>query len=215
MELGETLIRLALALLLAFPIGWQREAEQKPAGLRTHLLVSLGCCLFVLINLAMAAGDPRVDPTRIAAQVVTGIGFLGGGVIFRASGSVRGLTTAASVWVAAAIGMACGAAYYRGALATSVGAFFVLTVVERWERRVLGRKIPIAFQARYRDFASAHRVREELQTYGFRAEEVTLEMEGQEVRVRFSGHAPSPTIAKALASLADDAGYLGMEKTKP
>jgi putative Mg2+ transporter-C (MgtC) family protein len=105
------LVLLLLAFLLSAVIGVERERRFKSAGLRTHILVGLGAALFTLVSAYGFAslGLGPVDPSRIAAQVVTGIGFVGAGVIFVNRGNVVGLTTAASIWVTAAVGMACGA----------------------------------------------------------------------------------------------------------
>src|SRR5581483_9066050 len=113
------LVRLAAAAALGGAIGLERELDEKAAGLRTHMLVSLGSALFTMVGaygfhdfLVNGGSVVRTDPGRIAAQVVTGIGFLGAGVIFRQVFTIRGLTTAASLWVVAAIGMATGAGYW-------------------------------------------------------------------------------------------------------
>ena len=120
-------LRLGLAAVLGGAIGVERELRDREAGIRTHLLVSLGSALFTLVSAYgfhqfLASGDAvvRADPTRIAAQIVTGIGFLGAGAIIREGLSVRGLTTAATLWVVAAIGMACGAGWYGPALITTL-----------------------------------------------------------------------------------------------
>ena len=125
--LGEVLGRLALAAALGAAIGFERELREREAGLRTHLLVCLGSALFTIVSAYgfrefLTSGDAvvRADPTRIAAQIVTGIGFLGAGAIIRQGLSVRGLTTAATLWVAAGIGMAAGAGYYSGAVIATV-----------------------------------------------------------------------------------------------
>jgi putative Mg2+ transporter-C (MgtC) family protein len=124
----DTLLRLAVAALLGGAIGLERELDEKAAGLRTHMLVASGSALFTLVGaygFSGFLGHGKVvsyDPSRIAAQIVTGIGFLGAGVIFRQGFTIRGLTTAASLWLVAAIGMAAGAGYWAGAvLATAVG----------------------------------------------------------------------------------------------
>jgi putative Mg2+ transporter-C (MgtC) family protein len=119
---GELLLRLGVTVLLCGAVGLEREARGQVAGLRTHILVGLGAALFTLVSAyAFTSNDPgvRIDPTRIAAQIVTGIGFLGAGTIIRQGLTVRGLTTAASLWIVAAIGMAGGAGYYLGAIATT------------------------------------------------------------------------------------------------
>jgi putative Mg2+ transporter-C (MgtC) family protein len=124
---GEVLARLALAAALGAAIGFERELREREAGLRTHLLVCLGSALFTIVSAYgfrefLTSGDAvvRADPTRIAAQIVTGIGFLGAGAIIRQGLSVRGLTTAATLWVSAGIGMAAGAGYYSGAVLGTV-----------------------------------------------------------------------------------------------
>ena len=105
-------LRLCVAAALGGAIGLERELRERQAGLRTHLLVSVGSALFTLVSAYgfsdFSAAGRSVDPTRIAAQIVTGIGFLGAGAIIRQGLSVRGLTTAATLWLVAAIGMACG-----------------------------------------------------------------------------------------------------------
>lgn len=106
MSFGEMVIRLVLALVLGSLIGMERETHGRPAGLRTHVLVCMGSTLFTLCSYVIAV--PHNDPGRIAAQIVTGIGFLGAGTIIHQGSIVRGLTTAASIWVVAAIGLAVG-----------------------------------------------------------------------------------------------------------
>jgi putative Mg2+ transporter-C (MgtC) family protein len=132
--------RLALAAALGAAIGTERELREREAGLRTHLLVAVGAALFTIVSAfgfhdVLSTGDPRVlvrlDPSRIAAQIVSGIGFLGAGAIIRQGLSVRGLTTAATLWVSAAIGMAAGAGYYSGAVITTVVVVFALWPL-RW-----------------------------------------------------------------------------------
>src|SRR5881227_2331649 len=120
----EALWRLVAACLLGAAVGFERELRDREAGIRTHLLVSLGSALFTIVSaygfhefLTNGGSVVRADPTRIAAQIVTGIGFLGAGAIIREGLSVRGLTTAATLWVVAAIGMASGAGYYWPAVA--------------------------------------------------------------------------------------------------
>src|SRR2546430_13381915 len=123
----EAVLRLVVAAGLGAAIGLERELREREAGIRTHLLVSLGSALFTIVSaygfhefLTSGASVVRADPTRIAAQIVTGIGFLGAGAIIREGLSVRGLTTAATLWVVAAIGMACGAGWYWAALVTEL-----------------------------------------------------------------------------------------------
>ena len=130
--------RLLVTVLLAGWIGYERERLGRAAGLRTHILVALGSCLVMLTALDMMAslaGRVVIDPTRMAGQVISGIGFLGAGTILRAGASVRGLTTAASLWVVAGIGLAVGSGFVIGAALTTVLVLAVLVVLSRWERR--------------------------------------------------------------------------------
>lgn len=141
------LLRLAVAAGLGGAIGFERELRERQAGLRTHLVVSVGSALFTIVSaygfrefLVSGGSVVRADPTRIAAQIVSGIGFLGAGAIIRQGLSVRGLTTAATLWLVAAIGMASGAGYYDGALIATLGALITLgpmrtvayKVIRRW-----------------------------------------------------------------------------------
>ncbi|HEY7536585.1 MAG TPA: MgtC/SapB family protein [Gaiellaceae bacterium] len=128
----ELLLRLSVAAALGAAVGIERELRDREAGVRTHLLVSLGAALFTIVS-AYGFEDfgTSVDPTRIAAQIVTGIGFLGAGAIIREGISVRGLTTAGSLWVVAGVGMAAGAGYYWAAIVGTALIFFALGPL-RW-----------------------------------------------------------------------------------
>jgi putative Mg2+ transporter-C (MgtC) family protein len=128
-DLGEQLqvaLRLVVAALLGAAIGFEREFHGHPAGMRTHLLVSLGSAAFTVLSIFAFAtagapsGSAPTDPSRIAAQIVSGIGFLGAGAILKYGSSVRGLTTAASLWATAAVGMAAGAGAWLAALVTTI-----------------------------------------------------------------------------------------------
>jgi putative Mg2+ transporter-C (MgtC) family protein len=144
---GEVVLRLVAAAALTGAVGLERELRERAAGLRTHMLVGVGSALFTLVSaygfnafLQSGANVVRLDPSRIAAQIVTGIGFLGAGAIIRQGFSIRGLTTAAGLWVAAAIGMAVGAGYWPAAL-VGTGVVLVglgpLRMAEGW---VLARR---------------------------------------------------------------------------
>ena len=133
----ELIQRLMLAAALGAAIGFERELRQKSAGLRTNILISVGSALFTLMSLAMA-DSPGADKTRIAAQIVTGIGFLGAGAIMRTGSGVQGLTTAATVWVNAAVGVAAGGGEYRLAL-TATGVTLVALLVLVPAEKLLAR----------------------------------------------------------------------------
>jgi putative Mg2+ transporter-C (MgtC) family protein len=124
-----------VALLLGAAIGLERERRGHAAGFRTMSMVSVGSCLFTLLGAVVTGGS--VDPTRIAAQVVTGIGFLGAGTIIRQGAGIRGLTTAATIWVVAAIGMAVGFDFYLLAIGATVLVLVALTVMRLLRTRLL------------------------------------------------------------------------------
>jgi putative Mg2+ transporter-C (MgtC) family protein len=140
-------LRIVLAAALGGLIGFERELSDQPAGFRTHMLVSLGAALFTLAGAYGVeeffepgqVGDVRFDPTRVAAQIVTGIGFLGAGAIIQQGFSVRGLTTAASLWVTAAVGLSAGLGYYWGAAVTAVFTVVALYLLKRMRGVLFGR----------------------------------------------------------------------------
>ncbi len=145
----DVLLRLFVAAALGGAVGLERELRERQAGLRTHLVVCVGSALFTLVSaygfrdfLLHGGGLVRADPTRIAAQIVSGIGFLGAGAIIRQGLSVRGLTTAATLWLVAAIGMACGAGYWDAALIATLGAILTLGPLRVVAFRVLSRFRP-------------------------------------------------------------------------
>ena len=145
LELDLTL-RLVAALVLGGVIGWERELQRMPAGFRTHALVALGAAIFTVVS-AYGLTGPQSDPTRIAAQIVSGVGFLGGGAILHHGGTVRGLTTAASLWAVAAVGMAAGAGLMIMAAVSTVLVIVGLEVFERVER-VLKRRFDLPQKVR-------------------------------------------------------------------
>lgn len=142
-------IRIAVAVIFGFCVGLERELTNKYAGLRTHILVCLGACVFTLISIygfpTFATGDNVVidnatgirDTSRVAAQIVTGIGFIGAGTVLRNGPVVLGLTTAATLWIAASIGMACGAGMFEIAFAGTFLSILTLILIRVFERKVL------------------------------------------------------------------------------
>jgi putative Mg2+ transporter-C (MgtC) family protein len=136
----DILLPCILALIFGGLIGFQREKAERPAGLRTHALVCLGSTVFTLISYLGFSTLYDVDPSRIAAGIVTGIGFIGAGVIFRQGPLVRGVTTAASIWVVASVGMALGTKLYYLALLVTVLGFITLSILKYIEDKVI--KLP-------------------------------------------------------------------------
>lgn len=189
LSLGELILRIAVAGALGGLVGLEREFSDQPAGFRTHILVSFGSALFTMAGAYGVAeffedggANIRYDPTRIAAQVVTGIGFLGAGAILRQGVTVRGLTTAASLWVTAAIGLAVGLGYIEGALAVSVGTIIVLYALKQIGRMIFPRlkrgsvrmRIEMSSEMRLSDLA------EKIEASGAKVEGLKIATEGDE-----------------------------------
>jgi putative Mg2+ transporter-C (MgtC) family protein len=138
----EDFLGIVFAVILGAAIGAEREISGKAAGLRTNVLICLGAAVFTIISKDMGAGSAEGSLTRIAAQIVSGVGFLGAGAIIQDRGGVHGLTTAASIWLVASIGMACGAHFYRLAIITTLIAVVVLIGLAKLARPLeqYGRK---------------------------------------------------------------------------
>ncbi len=207
---GEVFLRLALAAVLGATIGFERELREREAGLRTHLLVCLGSALFTIISAYgfhdfLTSGDAvvRADPTRIAAQIVTGIGFLGAGAIIRQGISVRGLTTAATLWVAAAIGMASGAGYYPGAVIGTVLTLIALGPLRLAAYPIFERLRPEerSVVVHLRQDARAGQLLDALDDKHARVEHFQLEDEHDRRVVTLTLDTPSETLLSDLADL--------------
>jgi putative Mg2+ transporter-C (MgtC) family protein len=134
MDWSADIAPILLAVACGFAIGLERELKHKAAGLRTNILICLGAAIFTLISERMAGSQDSV--TRIAAQIVTGVGFLGAGAVIQDRGGVHGLTTAASIWLVASVGMACGAKLYPLAIISTVLAILVLIGLSQIDRRI-------------------------------------------------------------------------------
>jgi len=170
-------MRILLAAAFGAAIGWERERHGRAAGLRTHLLLAVGCALVMQVSLhvpslfAGMGGDGvlRVDPGRIAAQVLSGLGFLGAGAIIVLGRHIRGLTTAACIWVTAAIGLAVGCGFLFPALFTFVVVMFALILLGRWESRMQTKDRYVSLRLRFgaagqrieavREFLAGHGLR--------------------------------------------------------
>ena len=181
-DIGTVFGRLLIAAVLGGLIGWERERRGRPAGLRTHLLVCVGVTLIMLVSehifvqyqVYKQDSILRIDPARIASQVVTGIGFLGAGTIMRFKGSVRGLTTAASLWVVAGIGLAIGSGFIIPAIFTAFIAIMTLILLPKVESEIkkdkyITMKMLIAGQEHFLDNIRSvlERYSLKLQTYKF------------------------------------------------
>jgi putative Mg2+ transporter-C (MgtC) family protein len=215
----EALLRLSLAAVLGGMIGFERELREREAGLRTHLLVSLGSALFTIVSaygfrdfLTSGAVVVRTDPTRIAAQIVTGIGFLGAGAIIRQGFSVRGLTTAATLWVVAAVGLACGAGYYSAAALSTA-----LVLLALYPLRIIAYRILIRFRPEDGRLLvelpvgqSPGMVIDELERLGARIASLEVSQEGDRRRLEVDVALPRdlhvPSIVSRIAEVENVAG---------
>lgn len=140
---SQIIVRLVLTMVLSGSVGLERQLQRRIAGLRTHILVALGSCLIMLTSLYVFDIYNRmanIDPARIAAGVITGVGFLGAGTIMRSEGGVKGLTTAASLWVVAGIGLAVGCGFYSAAMFCTALVLIALFFLRHLEDRFLPAK---------------------------------------------------------------------------
>ena len=133
---GEIVLRLVVSVFLGAAVGYERERDNQPAGLRTHMILVLGACLAMVLSINIGA-EHGSDPARMAAQVIAGIGFLGAGAILRYGFNVKGLTTAATLWTMAIVGMAVGYGYYLISVVTTALMLIILSVVNILEHRFI------------------------------------------------------------------------------
>lgn len=212
----EAILRLVVAAGLGGVIGFERELRDHEAGFRTHLIVSLGACAFTLVSAyawtdwAFSTPEGIVfDPTRIAAQIVTGIGFLGAGAIIVRGISVRGLTTAATLWVCAAIGMAAGSGYYTVALGSTLLVLISLGPLKLFSARFVARVRPEESElaVHMAPEGAAANVLARLEELGGGVVSVEFGDERTiDIRLRASRRSESARVAEELAKLADVEG---------
>ncbi len=188
-------IRILAAFLIGGLIGWQREMAEKPAGLRTHILVCVGSTLMTIVSIS-TFGKMGADPARITAQIVSGIGFLGAGTIFRYGPTVTGLTTAASLWAISGIGIALGAgAFFIGLVATGF-IFLTLWLLEYLEKRFLKRRAFVIHLRVLREPGIVERLEAKLETLGIRIERIKVQEE--EGKLFCTLHVHTPLSRKAV-----------------
>ncbi|MDR3073762.1 MAG: MgtC/SapB family protein [Deltaproteobacteria bacterium] len=203
-------VDILLAFVLSSLIGFEREIRMKSAGLRTHALVGLATALLILISKygftdVLVDEHLRLDPSRVAAQVVSGIGFIGGGLIFVRKDIVHGLTTAATIWLTAAIGMACGAGMHLLALMTCGGYFLVVFGYTACMQRALGRssRLYIRYRVGYDAMAGVISLctLQEFSLLGFSTEQPEPGSETAGVEIRLRGKAAVQVLANDISSL--------------
>jgi putative Mg2+ transporter-C (MgtC) family protein len=208
---GGLLGRLALAAVLGALIGYDRERSGKPAGLRTNLLICVGAALLTELSLRVAragwADGFQADPARIAAQIVSGIGFLGAGTILQARGSVVGLTTAATMWVVAAIGMAVGAGDFILAIAATAIVIVTLMLIPRFDRLMapyprLGATLEVVLAP---DPEAVGRIQRLLVQAGLSVEAVDVDRRENHLKVRYSTRGKERELGDAVRILLGEA----------
>ncbi|AEB77074.1 MgtC/SapB family protein [Clostridium botulinum] len=158
----QILIRLGVAILIGVLLGYEREYSNRPAGLRTHILVCVGACVITMIqtSVGLEVGGKilscpglstamKSDMGRLGAQVISGIGFLGAGTIIHEKGSVKGLTTAAGIWTTACIGLAVGFGYYFLSISAAIGVFIIIVCMKKVEVYFFDRTTPINIEIQY------------------------------------------------------------------
>lgn len=220
-----SIVKLLIASILGGIIGWERERRGRPAGLRTHILVCVGVTLMMVVSehifekYKTFADNSilRVDPARIAAQVVTGIGFLGAGTIMRFKATVRGLTTAASLWVVAGIGLAVGSSCYVPALLTTFLAFFALfflPLLEREIKRDAYSTLKVCISGSESNFTSIMEILKRhsmvLQHYEFERDLVKNEVQ-YNINVRYKDESLVSKVCDELTRSIKDVSRLGWE----
>jgi putative Mg2+ transporter-C (MgtC) family protein len=210
--LGETALKIGLAALLAGLIGAEREWTGKWAGMRTHMLIAVGACL--LAHLSHGGGIKGLDDGgRLAAQIVSGVGFIGAGTILQSRGAIHGLTTAAGLWVAAAIGIATGLGAYADATLTAVALFLILTALRPVERRLLhGHRRTVVLQLSPHQKLS--QVTDLIETMGIETEAISVARSGrhQSATVCFRGNDED---ARRMIEMASLSGIAAAEETAP
>lgn len=210
----EVAARLLAAVFLCGAVGFEREIRDQPAGFRTHILLGLGAALFTLVSAygfpeftsAASEGNIQFDPTRIAAQIVTGVGFLGAGAIIREGRGVRGLTTAASLWTVAAIGVAAGAGYLFGAAAATAITLATLYALRKF-RSAVDSRLRVEQSTLTLTMSSPEhspsRALQTLQSHGMSVRDLDVEVEGGQARYRASVKVSPPyEVHEAIAEIS-------------
>ena len=210
----DLLLKLGLAILLGGAVGLERELSGKPAGLRTNILICLGSALLMDLSIKIGIGSNGVrfgDPGRIAAQVVTGIGFLGAGTILQARGAVLGLTTAATIWVVAAIGMLAGAGQYVEATGGTVLVVLVLAGLGKVERRILARHRTMTAVVRTRRGTPWEGIEKEIRGTGITVEAHSVFDHDDDTTYELRLKGPAKQFAIITARLLDRAEVLSVQ----
>jgi putative Mg2+ transporter-C (MgtC) family protein len=198
-DAAEILTKLGIAVILGGAVGYERERHGRPAGLRTHMLVAMGVTLFCLVSASYAGSDP----TRISAQVVTGIGFLGAGTILRLGAEIKGLTSAASIWATSAIAMAVarGDQYLIVACVSTVLALITLSYVERIEKSLRRKAAPSELILSLRARSGLHEVLEKLSYDGIDVNGIRMIRNDDPIQVGLSVMVSKSVVLESISSI--------------
>lgn len=204
----EVIIRILLAILIGGLIGLDRGMKNRPAGLRTYMLVCVGSCLIMMTNQYIFQFSNSGDPMRLGAQVVSGIGFLGAGtIVVTQHNQIKGLTTAAGLWASAGIGLAIGIGFYEGAVAASIGIYSILTILQRLDNRMHKRIRILEICVELRNDIPLHTFLQNLRDLELKIDTVQFEPD--------SGHdAGTRAVILTLKSRTSEDHYLLREKIK-
>lgn len=173
-------VRILVAIIIGGLIGLERGMKNRPAGLRTYMLVCVGACLIMLTNQYIYQFTGVGDPMRLGAQVVSGIGFLGAGtIIVTKHNQIKGLTTAAGLWASAGVGLALGIGFYEGAITAAIGIYTILTVLQRWEYRIHKKVRLIDVYIELENSVPLNEFMNNLRALGFQIEGVQFEPENE------------------------------------
>ena len=172
-------VRITVAIIVGGLIGLERRMKNRPAGLRTYMLVCVGACLIMLTNQYIYQFTGAGDPMRLGAQVVSGIGFLGAGtIIVTKHNQIKGLTTAAGLWASAGVGLALGIGFYEAALTAFVGIYIILSILQRWEHRVRKKVSLLDVYVEITNTMPLNKFVHDLRTMNLQIEDIQLEPDG-------------------------------------
>ena len=172
------ILRIVTAVIVGGVLGLERGMKNRPAGLRTYMLVCVGACLIMLTNQYLWQVSNAGDPMRLGAQVVSGIGLLGAGtIIVTKHNQIKGLTTAAGLWAAAGVGLALGIGFYEAALAAGFSVFFILTVIQHWDNRMRSKTKVVELYIEYSDALPLGALIRQLREMELEIESVELEQD--------------------------------------
>jgi len=205
-------LRIGAALIIGMIVGLEREFQGKPAGIRTNILMCVGSCLIMIISLKVARESGNIaDPGRIAAQVVTGVGFLCAGTIMRSRFSISGLTTAATIWVLSALGLAAGAGYYTLALLGTVAIVIVLILIRYLESYIISRRTTVKIHVEMDKSSMApSMVNEHIQKRNIPREDLRYQSEERKLITIFEYTASKKELDKLIRKLSSIEGVISV-----